>query len=46
MLNVLMSAYDRIGARTENFRAKKLFQKDTILKLHTPLLCIMIAPFI
>lgn len=33
MLNVLMSAYDRIGARTEKFRAVKLFQQDTILKL-------------
>lgn len=33
MLNVLMPAYDRIGARTENFTAMKLFQKDTILKL-------------
>lgn len=46
MLNVLMSVYDRIGARAENFRVRKLFQKDTILKLHTPLLCIMIAPLI
>lgn len=27
MLNVLMSAYDRIGARAENFRVRKLSKR-------------------